>query len=166
LAGLVFIPLLFWGNARTSREYLGKYSVAPGPGSDKVVFVQVGYHRYSNVNPLAPETIHAVTKMITDCLYSGPRVFNAGIKAIQKAGRIRRLDVEGCAAVLTALLNAGGKVPFNQFVEGTPDFHPVKVFPQLRDIGGVIFLEADPSGLTLASELRKTLSDLCSHSNK
>jgi hypothetical protein len=37
--GLVVIPILFIGNARTSREYLSEYSVTTGAASDAVVLL-------------------------------------------------------------------------------------------------------------------------------
>ena len=58
--GLIVIPILFIGNARTSREYLSEYSVTTGTASGEVVnFYLPGVGLVSNINPLAPETLHA-----------------------------------------------------------------------------------------------------------
>lgn len=98
--GWLILPLLFWGNARTSREYLSNYSVSVGTSPDTVVnFYVPGIGMTSNVNPLAPDTIHTGVKMITDCLFCGPRVVVSAIKTLGKAKRIRHLDVEPCGAV-------------------------------------------------------------------
>jgi hypothetical protein len=157
-AGLVIIPTLFWGNARTSREYLTEYSVSVGTTSDTVVdFYLPGIGMASNVNPLAPDTIHTGVKMITDCLYCGPRVVMSGVKTLGKANRIRRLDVDACGAVIAALLATNRKLAFQEIVNKVGGIDPTRVFPQLRDIDGVVFLHAEPAGLTLSRELRQEL---------
>jgi hypothetical protein len=157
-AGLVLIPALFWGNARTSREYLSEYSVTVGTVSQEVVsFWLPGVGMASNVNPLAPNTIHAVAKMITDCLYTGPRVVGWSASMFRKAARMRRLDVAGCAAVLAALLDAKRKLAFQEIVSDVEGIDPVRVFPQLHEIEGVLFLQAEPAGLSLSEELRRDL---------
>ena len=158
--GLMLIPLLFWGNARTSREYLANYEVAPSPRSDKVVILQVGMHHLSNVDPFARKTVGAVTKMITDCLYCGPRTVTSAIRTLRKAIRIHRLDTASCGIIITMLLNAPGKVTLQQLMEQTEGINPGIVFAQLRDIDGIIFLQTEPPGLTLSSQRREYLSSL------
>jgi len=156
--GWLILPPLFWGNARTSREYLSEYSVSVGTSSDTVVnFYLPGIGMASNVNPLAPDTIHTGVKMITDCLYSGPRVVVAGIKTLGKAKRIRHLDVEPCGSVIAALLDSHRKLSFQEIVHKVEGIDPTRVFPQLHDIDGVLFLQTEPAGLTLTQELRQEL---------
>jgi len=157
-AGWVIIPTLFWGNARTSREYLTEHSVSVGTTADAVVdFYLPGIGMASNVNPLAPDTIHAGVKMITDCLYCGPRVVVSGVKMLGKANRIRQLDVEGCGAVMAVLLAANRKLVFQEIVDQVGGIEPPRVFPQLQDVEGVIFLQAEPAGLILSQALRQEL---------
>jgi hypothetical protein len=161
IAGLVFIPALFWGNSRTSREYLSEYSVSVGTVSQTVVnFYLPGVGVVSNINPLAPETVHTGLKMITDCLYCGPRVVVAAFKMFAKSGRLRRFDSVGCASVLTVLLAVGRKMSFQEVVDSIEGLNPVTVFPQLQELGGVLFLQADPPGLKLSQELAETLRSL------
>jgi hypothetical protein len=88
--GLVVIPILFVGNARTSREYFSEYSVTTGTASGEVVnFYLPGVGLPSNVNPLAPDTMRAGVKMISDCLCVGPRVVTAAVRLFRKALRLR-----------------------------------------------------------------------------
>jgi ABC-type protease/lipase transport system fused ATPase/permease subunit len=156
--GWVVIPALFWGNARTSREYLSEYSVNVGTTSETVVnFYLPGLGMGSNVNPLGPETMHAVVKMITDCLYSGPRLAESGFRTLSKANRMRRLDAQACGLVIAALLASNRKLAFQEIVNQAGMVDPARVFPQLRDIEGVLFLQADPAGLSLSQELRRGL---------
>src|SRR6266480_495537 len=157
--GLIVIPLLFIGNARTSREYLAEYSVTTGTASGGVVnFYLPGVGMVSNVNPLAPETLHSGVKMITDCLYVGPRVVVAAIRMFRKGVRLRQIDVEGCAAVIAVLQALGRKMSFQEIVNAVEGLNPLTVFPQLHEIDGVLFLKTDPAGLALTSELKEELA--------
>ena len=154
--GLVVIPALFWGNAQTSRDYLSEYSVTTGTASDRVVnFYLPGVGLGSNVNPLAPNTLHSGIKIITDCLYSGPRVAGFGFRTMARARRLRRIDVGNCGAVLTLLVFAGRKMGFQEISDALGEgFNPAWIFPQIADVEGVLFLKAEPAGLTLTQELR------------
>jgi hypothetical protein len=157
--GFIVVPLLFWGNARTSQEYLEEYSVTVGTVSQTVVtFDLPGVGLVSNVNPLAPETVNAWAKIITGFLYSGPRVVAYAWRLFQKSRRFRHFDIEGCAAVLTLLSMARSRVSFQEIVDGIEGLNPVEVFPQMQEIEGVLFLKSDPPGLSLSQELRQTLA--------
>lgn len=159
VAGLLLIPLLFWGNARTSREYLTEYSVSVGTTSETVVnFYLPGVGQVSNINPLAPGTMHAGVKMITDCLYSGPRVVMAAFGMFRRSREMRKMDLEGCGAVLTLLFAAHRKMSFQDIVNAISGLDAATVFTQLHLIDGVVFLAADPAGLTLSQDLRKAIT--------
>jgi len=156
--GLIVIPILFIGNARTSREYLSEYSVTTGTASGEVVnFYLPGVGMVSNINPLAPETLHTGVKMITDCLCVGPRVVTAAVRLFRKGLRLRAIDVEGCAAVIAVLQAVGRKMSFQEIVNAVEGLNPAIVFPQLHEIDGVLFLKAEPAGLSLSSELKTEL---------
>jgi hypothetical protein len=156
---MVMIPALFWGNGRTSREYLSEYSVTTGTASNEVVnFYLPGVGLASNVNPLAPNTIHSGVKIITDFLYSGPRVMMSAFRTVAKAGRLRKIDVGNCGAVITVLFAAGRKLGFQEITDALGEgFDAARVFPQMADIGGILFLKAEPAGLTLTQELRDAI---------
>jgi len=71
-AGLL---ILFIGNARTSRQYLESLSFTTGTASEEVVTIYIpGVGLGSNVNPLAPDSIHSNVKLITTGLFCGPRL--------------------------------------------------------------------------------------------
>jgi hypothetical protein len=161
VAGLFLIPALFWGNSRTSRDYLSEYSVSVGTTSETVVnFYLPGVGLVSNINPLAPGTMHAGVKMITDCLYAGPRVVLSGFQMFGRINVFRNFDVEGCASVLGALFVACRKMPFQEIMESVAGIDPTIVFAQMQTIEGVVFLSADPAGLALTRELRATIQSL------
>ena len=153
----LLLPLLFWGNSRTDAEYLSEYSVTTGTASDQVVvFYLPRIGVVSNVNPLAPDTFHTMVKIVTDALYFGPRLVMMGCRMIRKAVRLGRLDVSRCATVIKLLNDMGHRLSFQEIVNAVPGLNPVAVFPQLRDIDGVLFLESEPPGLSLSSDWPKT----------
>ena len=159
LVPTLVLPLLFWGNARTSREYLSKYSVTTGTASDKVVvFYLPRIGLASNVNPLAPDTVHTLVKIITDCLYVGPRVATASVRFFAKALRLVRIDIPSCAAVITVLARADHRMSFQEIVDSIEGLDPETTFPQLRLVEGVLFLESEPPGLALGTKLKAQLA--------
>ncbi len=152
------IPLLFWGNARTSREYLSEYSVTTGTASDKVVvFYLPRVGLVSNVNPLAPDSAHTMVKIVTDCLYFGPRIATSALLLLAGAFRLMRTDVPACAAVITVLDEAGHRMSFQEIADLIEGLDPVATFPQLHLIDGVLFLESEPAGLALGTRLKEEL---------
>ena len=52
----------------------------------------------------------------------------------------------GCAAVLIVLETVGRKMSFQEVADAVEGFNPITVFPQLREINGVLFLQKDPPG--------------------
>ena len=142
-----FLILLFIGNARTSREYLGDLPRV-----------------WWTSNPLSPATANAVGKIITDLLYSGPRLANATVSLFRTSVRLVKLDVGSCARIIGILSSRTGRVSFIEMARLIPGCNPLVVFPQLRDIEGVVFLTKDPAGLSLTADLREELGRLFGHS--
>jgi hypothetical protein len=154
----VFLLLLFVGNARTDREYLEEISVTTGTVSDEVVTLYVpGVGFASNINPLAPDTLHSGVKMITTLLYSGPRAVVAALRLFRKAYRLLRLDVRRGGAVIAFLYAHPGRVPFDDLLRHLPGLNFLRVLPPLRDVDAVNFLGGDPAGLMLNSQSRAEL---------
>jgi len=155
-----FLLLLFIGNARTDRRYLSAYSVSTGTYSDEVVtFYLPGAGMVSNINPLAPDTMHTGIKMITSVLYTGPRAVMAAFRYSVDAIRLAVIDTTACAAVIDYLYQRPNRAAFAMIMENVPDLNPVATFPQVSRIDGVLVLKSEPAGLTLSSELRSALND-------
>ncbi len=158
---VVFLVLLFIGNARTDRRYLEEVSVSTGTFSDQVVtFYLPGVGMVSNINPLAPDTLHTGVKLITRALFWGPCLVTAAGRAFVKAVQLSRLDLAGCGAVLELLYQRPGRIAFEELVRAVPGLDPVKVFPQLMHVDGVLFLSSEPAGLTLSTELREQIDQV------
>jgi len=149
---LMFLALLFWSNRRISREYLNTYPRREYPGAGSGWIGLPG----ALVSLLAYPG--ASTRMITDVLLTGPRLATIAWSNATKSGRLRRLDVEGCSRVLFVLVRQPGRVSFAELRALAELREPQKVFLQLRDLDGVVFLREEPSGLSLTSELRQELA--------
>lgn len=155
LVATASIPLLFLGNALVSRETLDQYSMTTGTSTNRLVTIP-GFG--SNVNPLAFNSIMTVLKIVGDVLFCGPRVAVWSFSQIGRAFRLLPLDVTGCSAVLTILYHAGHRMSYHDITESIDGLNCVRVFNQLRLLNGVLFLESEPSGLTLGTDLKEELS--------
>jgi hypothetical protein len=151
------IPLLFVGNACVRQETLGKYALTTGTATDKLVTIP-GYG--SNVNPLAPNSIITALKIVADVLFCGPRVTVWSFRQVGRVFRLLSLDVAGCAAVLTILHDAGQRMSYHDISESIEGLNPVRVFNQLRLLDGVLFLQSDPPGLSIGTNLKKELDKI------
>ena len=153
LVPLAIITSLFWTTAKTPQEQFGDISVTP-VGSDSLVIIPgLG----ANINPIAPDSINATAKMAVDCLCAGPRAFNAGVGLVRRALRLRRLDVDQTAAVLTLLYQARGKQTYQEIADGVEGVDLAATIPPMRDIDGVVFFNTEPAGMSTTQELRDEL---------
>ena len=159
ISSVVFIILLFIGNARTDEAYLSEFTVTTGTFSNTpVVFYIPGVGMCSNINPLAPDSIHSMAKVITSFLYVGPRLLTAAWRFCRKAHDLLTLDQPACAAVLALLYTKSSRVPFDEIARAIAGLNPAKVFSQLGHIDGVMFLQEPPAGMALSTELREDIS--------
>jgi hypothetical protein len=114
----------------------------------------------ANINPIAPETIHTYIIVIEDCSYFGPRIVVAAYKLLRKAVRLWRSDISSCAAVISLLEETGRKMSFEEIVRSVPGLNPVRIFIELHEIDGVLFLDKEPAGLALEEDLIADLRKL------
>ena len=150
LASGLVVVLLFVGNASTDREYLEELEFETGDH----VAVTVAVARFTGsgwaLALTGPQMAHSFVKILVTILYTGPRMLTVAWRLWKRAGRLKRIDVEGCARVLRMLLLAEGRVPFRTMFENDATLDPHELLPQLREIDGVVFLPSEPPGLTLA----------------
>lgn len=155
---LALVGSLFWGNARTSDNYLAKLSVTSGTGAGEMTQTNVpGIGRASTVNPLAPDSAQAFVKLLTAVLYIGPRAVHLGIALFAKAKRLREMDLDGCAAVITLLYSRNGRWTYLELEQKVPQLPWNLILHQLRDVDGIIFHTSEPPGLSLADRVRDEL---------
>src|ERR1051326_6837264 len=102
---LAFIGLLFWGNQRVSREYLGTLPRRDYPGG-------LGWLGLPGVLICLLAYPGASARMITDLLLTGPRLVVIAWSNVRKSIRLMELDAEGGSRALAGLLCIGGRGGF------------------------------------------------------
>jgi hypothetical protein len=100
-------------------------------------------------------------KVLTCCLFVGPRCVTEAYRQTARAGSLRRIDVKDCAAVLGFLAARDTQVPLAELpvtdlCHGGLD----EVLRQLALVDGVRLLKKKPEGLSLSSELRSQIQRL------
>jgi len=90
-------------------------------------------------------------------LYVGPQWLTSAISMFYKSLTLLRMDIGSCAKILLILFEKGSRVSFTELAKLAPEINGIKIFPQLRDVAGVIFLQSEPSGISLTSDLRREL---------
>jgi len=106
---------------------------------------------------MAPRAVGSMARLVADVLFTGPRLVAASFAAFRQAGRLKLLDVDGIASVLTVLLAYPGRVAFDDLVARIEGLDAERVFPQMKAIPGVVFLQSPPPGLSLTPDLRAQL---------
>ena len=142
-----FVVVLFFESARVGRKYFTRRDRWPSRSADRTGgFVNLLV--YSDIS----------SRLVADALLTGPRLVTGAWSCFRKASRLSRLNAEAGARVLAVLFSRASRCSFSDLAQlsGVPD--PGKTAVQLRDIDGVLFIDLDPPGLTLTSELRQELA--------
>jgi len=149
-AGL-FIVLLFIGNARTNRWYLGDYS--------ETQFSSFGIPRSELMGAFDCLLVYPGTssKMIAGILCISPRLLTASWRTFRQARRLQSLDVSGCAAILSLLASSPRRASNEALAQVFPGWDLPGLTRQLLDLDCVIPLEL---GLGLKPEIRQELASL------
>jgi hypothetical protein len=145
----VFLVLLFVQHFRTDPSYWGEY-----PDRDYVAAPALQM-RAGVIGGLGFMLAYpgASANMIADILLSGPRLVTGAWQQTAQGFRLKRLDEQGCAELLTFLHSRTGVVPYEELKDSGWE----EWFGQLRRIEGVQFLQ---KGLMLSTELRNELNNL------
>ena len=154
--GNAFVFLLFLGCFALDPDYLSKLSVASSTNEP--------FRRYTYVPFLGevyrdPEQYSNQLKFAVEILGIGPKILMHTLQVGRTAWLIGKINVPPCAQVLAILAAAEGKVTFEEILQQL-DSEAGDVFLHLRHVKGVLFLEADPPGLTLLPEWREKLQSL------
>ncbi|MEO5804839.1 MAG: J domain-containing protein [Verrucomicrobiota bacterium] len=146
-----FLIWLFVSHYRRNAEYfrLSRFRNARVHVSD------AGFARALNILFSRPRDVDGIFQQL---IYTGPQWMTSAISMFYKSVTLLKMDIESCAKILVIVLNKGSRVSFTELSQLVPECNSVKIFPQLRDIAGVVFLESEPSGISLTSDLRAGLS--------
>jgi hypothetical protein len=142
IATLVFIGLLFVGNARTTREYLGDLPVNNCEW------------RWALSNPDPGAELLTTAKWVTDLLYLGPRLVIGFFGFLRKASAWRNLDEINGARLLAALTASGGPVLPREVEFDDMEADSNALAGLLADLDGIIWVG---NRLTLTPEFRVEL---------
>jgi hypothetical protein len=149
---LAFVGLLFVAHLWESRKRAVEPAVAPTSDSDEVYLVDVSaLMRFADISRESPPPLRTEVRFLVHALCTGPRILLGTASHLHAAYRLARLDVQGCAAVVALLLEAEVKVPFPRIRSQLPGLDFARVLPDLRRLGGVLFLVKPPEGLLLSS---------------
>ena len=148
-AGIV--GLLFIGNTIGGTDDLLEFKLLLKPGDEGVLF----YVPSSGLLSETADTPYGLMNALTNILCIGPKTVASSFKNFRRAERLKHMDLNGCAAVITVLLGHDGRVPFPKIVAAIEGLDPYRTFPQMGDIHGVLFLKKEPQGMSLTSEFRE-----------
>lgn len=132
------ILLLFAGNSRSDHEAF----LSPG---------ELYWRDSVNVG----QVLRAVAGVFAEVLYSGPRLWLAGVAAGQRAHGWRRMNFERAARVLFELHCYASRASLRELAQVLPDVDLPEALAKLRLLRGVMLLESPPPGVSLSSELRR-----------
>ena len=147
---LGIVGLLFVGNTFSGDDLL-EYTLVLKPGDEGVKF----YVPSSGLLSDTAGTPYGFLNVITNFLCVGPKTVASSLKNFHRAGRLKQIDLNGCAAVITVLLSNDSKVPFLKIVHSIEGLDPYRTFPQMGDTHAVLFLTKAPQGMSLTSEFRE-----------
>lgn len=117
--------------------------------------------RVSSVDWKASENIGRLLEflwaVLLDMLHSGPRMIGHARQHMGQRRALAEFDLEVGGNVLNLLHCSDHRVSFAEIVELVPDFVPETHVPQLLQLRGILHLPSEPPGLSLSTDLRKSL---------
>jgi hypothetical protein len=151
LAGIVG---LFVTHFRQPREYFEEWTVTTRDGETPITFYLPHVGMVSNVDIFSLGNARSAVKFVCAFLLIAPQLFDAGITAVKRAGRLREMDAPGAAEIIGMTLGKARKVSFAEILAAAPHLDLCGIVAHLRDLDGVILLREPPIGITLAPDLR------------
>lgn len=150
----VLTALMFVAERMADHDELERLDVENDSGTRVAIYVA----RVSGYGYLSPAfsaaSAHAAVKVASVILLIAPRTLMTSVRLLKRSFRVSKMDIDGCARVLTELCEASGKVTFDDLSKSVRGVHWGELLPLMRDILGVVFLFTPPPGLTIADHLR------------
>jgi len=112
ILALGIVGLLFIGNTIGGADDLIEYKLILKPGDEGVLFYVPSSGLLSDTAGIPTGFLSAMTNFL--CV--GPKTVASSLKNFRRAERIKQMDLNGCAAVITVLLSNESKVPFPKIV--------------------------------------------------
>jgi hypothetical protein len=156
VGAIALVALLFWGNARASRQASAAALRRPEGMVPEIDQEQGGAETRGSL--LAYPGAAAGGPM--NMLYTGPRLVATAWSHLRRAVRLSRLDHSACAQILEVMLRRTTRVQLNELFWRTELENPIEPLAQLRDLGGILILRRRPGGVILRQEWRAALESL------
>jgi hypothetical protein len=156
---LGFMALLFLCYRRARRPALEEIEFTEGEEQGLALMGSANASPFAGLlgMAMAPRALGSMAQIVSDVLFTGPRLTAASCTAFRQASRLRHLDADGIAAVLAVLLSSPGRVGLEDIAARIEGLDTGRVFSQMRMIPGVLFLAGPPPGLSLTQDLREQL---------
>ncbi len=149
----IIVAVLFIANAISDREHLERLEFEKGPGVTATIWIGRLTGHGMTAAFVGPKNFSSFVKILSTIILSGPRLFALAWRLAYKAARLRRMDIATCARIISMLTKKESKIPITKIVAKFSNIDPQIVFPQLRDINGIVFLLKEPIGLTITPGL-------------
>ncbi len=168
------LAALWLARRGADRRELERYEFTTAGVSDEIVTLEapgaaaaglagglpvgwLGTGAASNINPLAPETLRSLLKMITGLLLGGPDWVCDGWGMLRRGVRPPPLDECGAPELLRLLLVRPRRVSFAELEAERPDLDAPRIAGPLAEMGIVRILPGNPPGLALSDRARREL---------
>lgn len=97
---------------------------------------------------------------IWEILFAGPSLLLTAYEDLSRAARLMRLELPQVAAVVLWVFEQGGRAEVRELSRAFTGINTVRIFPQLRDLPGVIWLLDNRGVLLLSDGIRRELAAL------
>jgi hypothetical protein len=101
---------------------------------------------------------------IWEVLFAGPGLLITSYEDLHRAWRLMNIDLVQVASVVLWVFEKGGKADVREMSRAFTGINTIRIFPQLRDLPGVIWLLDNRGVLLLSDAIRKELADLLGES--
>ncbi len=145
-----FLAVIFAWQFLRGSEFEEEYRFA---GESEAGTVTLNFSRATGngwVLLFDPGVAHGFVKVIALLYLTAPRMLGLALMLHRKADRLKQMDVQACSRVIGLLMRAQGRVPIEKIADEFPDAELSKIVQPLADVDGVVFLEKNGTGLTLA----------------
>jgi hypothetical protein len=161
LSYLVLATIFVWQFFRGSEfEETFRFSGESEAGTVSLNFARASGNGW--VLLFDPGVAHGFVKVIALLYLTAPRMLGLALMLHRKVNRLKQMDVPACSRVIGLLMRAQGRVPIEKIAAEFPDADLAQIVQPLADVDGVVFLEKNGMGLTLAPRFMEDFNEWAS----
>jgi hypothetical protein len=148
----VFVAVIFVWQFTTGRYFEETYALTRDEHAEqKVALTRATGHSWTLLLDL--EVASMLVRALTVSFLMGPKMLGASVQLWYRVNRLKKMDVSACGQVVRLLMKAQGRVDIDDVAKKFPEADVVDLVQPLADFDGVVFLQKDSLGLTLAPRL-------------